>query len=56
MLGDLRLGDREFVNDRPDRLFSIPQRVENLATLSFSDRVEDVGRGGGSCHTLIIFP
>jgi hypothetical protein len=54
MLGDLRLGDRELVDDRSDRLLSFDQGVEDLAAMRLGDRIEDVGRGRSPGHNLII--
>ena len=42
MLRDLRLGQREVVHDRPDRLLAADQHVQDLAAVRVPDRVEDI--------------
>lgn len=55
VLGDLRLRDRKFVDDRPDRLLPANQYVEDLPAVSLADRVEDVGSGGSPSHLQIVY-
>ncbi len=42
VLGDLGLGHREVVHDRPDRLLAGHEHVEDLAAVHVGHRVEDV--------------
>src|SRR5215475_10952691 len=55
VLRDLRLGHREVVHDRADRLLASDQRVEDLATVRLGDCVEDIRRRGRAGHGLNIY-
>jgi hypothetical protein len=56
VLGDLRLGDCELVDDCSDRHFPSNQHVKDLAAVGIGDRVENVDSGGGADHRPIICP
>ena len=55
MLGNLRLGDCNLVNDGAHRHFSSHQDVKDLATMRVGYRIENVDRGGCADHLLIIY-
>jgi hypothetical protein len=50
MLRDRGLRNREAVDDLPDGALAADQRVEDLATIGFGDRVEDIRRCRRSSH------
>jgi hypothetical protein len=43
------------VHERPDRPLTLDQRIEDLSAVGFGDRVEDVGRRGGTGYSANIF-
>src|SRR5204863_10067538 len=46
----LRLRHRDDADDRPHRLLSGQQHIEDRATVDVTDGVEDVRRGRRACH------
>src|SRR5215472_15120097 len=56
VLRDLRLRHRQVVHDRPDRLLSVDQRVQDLAAVCVRDGIENVRcRGSAGHHPQHIF-
>src|SRR5579859_4455895 len=50
MFGNLGLGHREVVHDRPDGLLALDERVQDVATTRLGNGIEDVRCGGRSGH------
>ena len=55
VLGHLRLGEVEPLDQLADRRLAVDQRVEDVATVRFGDGVEDIGRRGGAGHARHIY-